>query len=319
MDMRDAPSTYPVPTKPRQLQDSQELLKVVQKQSLASLKSLFGVSDSIARLNHNRYTNFDALAEKHAMLAFDGPAYKGLGAPEFTEADISFAQDHLRILCGLYGVLRPLDAVRPYRLEMSNKLANPRGKDLYTFWGDSITESLNQDLNEAVATKETQKEMFVVNCASQEYFKAVNVEKLAGTIYHMMFPGPSVYAKQARGTMCRFIIKNRVTSPEQLKGFTGTDGEYKFNVSHSTETAFVFVRGVSVKTPKAAVTTPKAAVTTPKVSVGTPKVSVGTSKAAKKPTPAANKPAKEAPKAEQKEPPSNENAREARASKRARK
>eukprot|EP00240_Pyramimonas_obovata_P015865 CAMPEP_0118926984 /NCGR_PEP_ID=MMETSP1169-20130426/4570_1 /TAXON_ID=36882 /ORGANISM="Pyramimonas obovata, Strain CCMP722" /LENGTH=292 /DNA_ID=CAMNT_0006868657 /DNA_START=147 /DNA_END=1025 /DNA_ORIENTATION=- len=225
---------------PRMTADAKELLQVLQKQSLANLKSLFGVSDAIARLNHERYTNFDELEAKQAVLAFDGPAYKALGASELTDEDLVFAQEHMRILCGLYGVLRPLDLVRPYRLEMSNKLANPRGKDLYTFWGDSITEALNQDLE-----KSDGKEHFVVNCASQEYFKSVHQDKIKGTIYHMMFPGPSVYAKQARGAMCRFIIRKRVAAPEQLKEFVGNEGEWKFNAVQSTDTEFVFVRGAT--------------------------------------------------------------------------
>ncbi|KAK3261692.1 hypothetical protein CYMTET_29413 [Cymbomonas tetramitiformis] len=232
-------------TTPSMLQDMEDLLPVVKSLSVAALKSLFSVSDAIARLNYERYANFDTLETKQAALAFDGPAYKGLNAKSMSPADLEFAQSHLRILCGLYGVLKPLDEIKAYRLEMSNKLVNPRGKDLYAFWGDSITQTCIQELQEF-----EQSERFIVNCASQEYFKSIKpklLESAGTTLYNMVFPGPSVYAKEARGAMCRYIVINRITTPEGLKGFTGSEGEWSFDANKSSGTDFVFTRGAAKK------------------------------------------------------------------------
>lgn len=224
-------------TTPSMLPAAHELLPVLQSKSAAELKTLFGVSDALASLNAQRFTDFATLATKPAAFAFDGPAYKGLSVSTLTAPQRDYCQSHLRILCGLYGVLKPLDALTPYRLEMSTKLPTSKGKDLYAFWGDSITSSLSAELLAAPA-----EQRFVVNCASQEYWKSVNVSKLEGTVYHMKFPGPAVHAKQARGAMVRYMAEAAVTAPQGLKGFVGSRGEWSFNDADSTDNEYIFHR-----------------------------------------------------------------------------
>ncbi|KAK9809919.1 hypothetical protein WJX72_001739 [[Myrmecia] bisecta] len=240
-------SSHQLRATPPFAKDGEVLVQELAKLSLAGMKSLLGVSDAIARLNHERYQHWEQQPSKQAVLAFDGPAYKGLDAPSLSDEDLQWAQERLRILCGLYGILRPMDAIKPYRLDMSKKLANAKWKDLYAFWGGSLTLSLNAEL-----LRMPEDERFVVNCASQEYFKAIQPADLAGPVYTMAFPGPSVFAKQARGAMVRYIIKERVTTPEGLKGFTGTSGEWQFDDGQSKHSEFVFVRTAGKATSKAA-------------------------------------------------------------------
>ncbi len=232
-------------TQPELLEHSKILVDILKKKNIEDLIKLLNISYGLAELNLERYQNwnppFSLDNAKQAILIFNGDVYEGLDVKTFREDDFDFAQDHLRILSGLYGVLRPLDLIQPYRLPMGTKLVNPRGKNLYLFWGDIITEALNEALKKAGTN-------ILVNLASNEYFKAVHPDKLNARIITPVFKENkngkqrvvSFYAKKARGLMSRFVIKNRITSPEELKNFN-MEG-YKFDPSQSTQDKLVFVR-----------------------------------------------------------------------------
>ena len=232
-------------TQPVLLEQSQQLIGVARKLSAPQIKALMGISDKLADLNatrfHDWHPDFAPDNARQAILAFKGDVYTGLQAETFSEADFDFAQKHLRMLSGLYGVLRPLDLMQPYRLEMGIRLENPRGKDLYQFWGEEITQTLN-------AALEAQGDDVVVNLASDEYFRSVKPKALKGQIIKPVFLDEkngkfkviSFYAKKARGLMSRFIIENRLTKPEQLTGFN-TEG-YFFDPASSTHDELVFKR-----------------------------------------------------------------------------
>ena len=232
-------------TQPALLEQSQQLIGVARKLSAPQIKALMGISDKLADLNATRFhdwqPDFAPDNARQAILAFKGDVYTGLQAETFSEADFDFAQKHLRMLSGLYGVLRPLDLMQPYRLEMGIRLENPRGKDLYQFWGEEITQTLN-------AALEAQGDDVVVNLASDEYFRSVKPKALKGQIIKPVFLDEkngkfkviSFYAKKARGLMSRFIIENRLTKPEQLTGFN-TEG-YFFDPASSTHDELVFKR-----------------------------------------------------------------------------
>eukprot|EP00929_Paragymnodinium_shiwhaense_P117497 TRINITY_DN8815_c0_g1_i1.p1 TRINITY_DN8815_c0_g1~~TRINITY_DN8815_c0_g1_i1.p1 ORF type:complete len:268 (-),score=102.12 TRINITY_DN8815_c0_g1_i1:393-1196(-) len=229
MDL-SGPPNQGVMTKPKS-KDTEELLKVCQKLSAADLKKLMGVSDAIAQKDYERYQQWDKTPAKAAALAMDGPAFRGLDAGAFSEAEKKKAQDKVRILSGLYGVLKPFDAIRPYRLEMGSKLVNGRGKDLYAFWGDKIAKQLKN------GTK------LVVNAASQEYWKSVDQKALGVPVLTIDFPGPAVYAKKARGLICRFAVTAGCQKAEDLKAFKGTDEDpYVFDASKSSKDKYVFRR-----------------------------------------------------------------------------
>lgn len=232
-------------THPELLDYSQQLIAVARKLSAPQIGKLMSISDKLADLNatrfHDWHPDFTPQNARPAILAFKGDVYTGLQAEEFSEADFDFAQQHLRMLSGLYGVLRPLDLMQPYRLEMGIRLENAKGKDLYQFWGDVITEKLNEALK-------AQGDDVVVNLASDEYFKSVKPKKLQGQLIKPVFLDEkngtfkviSFYAKKARGLMSRYIIENRLTGVEQLKAF---DSEgYFFDESASTDREFVFKR-----------------------------------------------------------------------------
>lgn len=208
------------------------------------IKSLMGVSDAIATLNVGRFEAFESAETKPCALAFDGPAFKHLNADGLeTEEETTYLQTHLRVLSGMYGVLRPYDAIAPYRMEMGTRWAPDASKDLYEYWGTDIANSIADDV-EAQA-KSTQTKPFVLNCASQEYWKSVKsgvLEKRDIPVYTASFPGPAVYAKQARGAMVRHCIDARVSSPQDLKAFVGTDGSWSYDSKASTEFNFVFTR-----------------------------------------------------------------------------
>ena len=199
------------------------------------------LSDKLGALNYQRFqewqTPFTADNARPAVLAFKGDVYQGLDAENMSDEDLNWAQDHLRILSGLYGLLRPLDLMQAYRLEMGTKFANDRGADLYQFWGDLITTELNK-----------MKTPVLVNLASNEYFKSVQKKALKAQIITPVFMDKkndkykivSFYAKKARGLMSRYIIKNRITDVEQIKNFD-TDG-YSFNSAMSEADKWVFVR-----------------------------------------------------------------------------
>ncbi|HED3065952.1 TPA: peroxide stress protein YaaA [Kluyvera ascorbata] len=232
-------------TQPALLEHSQQLIREARKLSAPQIKALMGISDKLADLNatrfHDWHPDFTPDNARQAILAFKGDVYTGLQAETFSEADFDFAQQHLRMLSGLYGVLRPLDLMQPYRLEMGIRLENPRGKDLYQFWGDEITNTLN-------AALEAQGDDVVINLASDEYFRSVKPKALAGRIIKPVFLDEkngkfkviSFYAKKARGLMSRYIIENRLSKPEQLTGFN-SEG-YFFDAEHSSAEELVFKR-----------------------------------------------------------------------------
>ena len=232
-------------TQPMLLEHSQQLIGVARKLSAPQIKALMGISDKLADLNatrfHDWHPDFTPENARQAILAFKGDVYTGLQAETFSEADFDFAQKHLRMLSGLYGVLRPLDLMQPYRLEMGIRLENPRGKDLYQFWGEEITHTLNAALHD-------QGDNIVVNLASDEYFRSVKPKALKGQIIKPVFLDEkngkfkviSFYAKKARGLMSRYIIENRLSKPEQLTGF---DSEgYFFDAESSSAEELVFKR-----------------------------------------------------------------------------
>ncbi|WP_312227942.1 peroxide stress protein YaaA [Pseudescherichia sp.] len=232
-------------TQPVLLDHSQQLIDVARQLSAPQIKTLMGISDKLADLNATRFhdwqPDFTPDNARQAILAFKGDVYAGMQAETFSDDDFTFAQQHLRMLSGLYGVLRPLDLMQPYRLEMGIRLQNPKGSDLYQFWGDTIT----QTLNEALAA---QGDNIIVNLASDEYFRAVKPKQLDGEIVKPVFLDEkngtfkviSFYAKKARGLMSRYIIENRLTTPEQLKAFD-VDG-YVFDEETSKKNELVFKR-----------------------------------------------------------------------------
>lgn len=227
------------------LEKSQQLIDVARDLSPAQIGSLMGISDKLAHLNADRFNQwqppFTLDNARQAILAFKGDVYTGLHAETFSEADFDFAQQHLRMLSGLYGVLRPLDLMQPYRLEMGIKLANPAAKDLYGFWGDLLTQKLNDAMAE-------QGDEVLINLASDEYFKAVKPKQLNGELIKPVFLDEkngkfkviSFYAKKARGLMSRYVIQNRLSKPEQLKQFD-VDG-YFFAADESKGNELVFKR-----------------------------------------------------------------------------
>ena len=232
-------------TLPDFLDDSAALIDELRAFEPYQLSDLMGISPKLAELNSNRYHNwalpFTADNAKQAVLAFKGDVYTGLGADNLTPDDLAFAQQHLRILSGLYGVLKPLDLMQPYRLEMGTKLQNRRGKDLYAFWDDRINQALSRELA-------GQERPTLVNLASNEYFKSVRANKLAARIVTPVFKEErngqlkliSFFAKKARGLMSRYIIRNRLSDPDDLKGFN-LEG-YCYNDALSTPDSPVFTR-----------------------------------------------------------------------------
>lgn len=232
-------------TEPRLLEKSEDLIKILRKQKPAQLKKLMSVSDKIVDLNVSRYKHFSTphttANAKPAAYAFAGDVYRGLMAEEFDGRDLNFADKHVRILSGLYGILRPKDLMQDYRLEMGTKLKNAKGKDLYDFWGNDITHIVNEDLRQ-------QKSKLIVNLASKEYFKVLQRPDLDGTVYDIHFKEErngelkfmSFFAKKARGMMAHYIVKNRVKT---LKGIRAFDMEgYSYSAAHSTDKELSFVR-----------------------------------------------------------------------------
>jgi len=241
----DATQTGVPTSQPRLTKDTRALAKVAKTQTTADLKRLMHISDNLAELNFERFKAFNldnkSNSAKPAGLAFDGDVYWGLEAKSLPDETLTYAQDHLRILSGLYGVLRPMDAIQPYRLEMGTKLETPRGKSLYQFWGTGIADQLNTDL-------EGHADTTIVNLASNEYFKAVDKAALGKQVISAKFLNVKdgqaralmYYAKHARGSMARWIMENRVDRADGLKDFNA-DG-YKLDKKASTETELVFAR-----------------------------------------------------------------------------
>ena len=225
--------------------ESNQLIKTLRTFEPFEVASLMKISDKLADLNHKRYVEWrNKPAEsktRPAALAFKGDVYQGLEAESFNDNDLKFAQRHLRILSGLYGLLRPLDVIQPYRLEMGTKLKTSKGQNLYDYWGTKLTTGLNEALKES-------KEGTLVNLASNEYFGAVQPKLLEGSLLSIGFKEKrngqlkfvSFSAKKARGLMAKFIIKERLKSPDDLKNFDLED--YKFNKKLSSELEWTFSR-----------------------------------------------------------------------------
>ncbi|MBT0585488.1 peroxide stress protein YaaA [Alteromonas oceanisediminis] len=233
------------PSQPQLLDDAKNLAEQCKKLSPAELASLMKISDKLAILNAERFNNFTTpftqQNAKPAVLTFNGDVYVGLDATTLDKSDMAFAQQHLRILSGLYGVLKPMDLMQAYRLEMGTKLKNDRGDNLYQYWGQKISEALNN-------AAEKQNTDVLVNLASNEYFKAVDEQALTPRVITPVFKDTkngklkviSFYAKKARGLMARYIIQHKITDAEQLKQFDTAD--YQYSASLSSDQEWVFTR-----------------------------------------------------------------------------
>lgn len=232
-------------TIPHFLPDSKILLSDLKKLSPQQISQLMKISDKLARLNYQRFqdfkTPFTDKNSKPAIFIFDGDVYDAIDVQNYSQKDLDFAQTHLRILSGLYGILRPLDLMQPYRLEMSTPLKNKKGKNLYEFWQEKITQNLNDQLA-------AQDEKIILNLASQEYFDAVNTSAIKGKILNIIFKEKKgddykiigLHAKKARGEMADFIIKNKIKKTPQIKEFDRN--KYKFNQKLSDENNWCFCR-----------------------------------------------------------------------------
>jgi len=232
-------------TQPELLSHAKELLKGLKTLSPQDVCALMGLSDKLGALNYERFqewrTPFNEKNARQAVLAFKGDVYQGLDAQSMSAGELAWAQDNLRILSGLYGLLRPLDLMQPYRLEMGTKYSNARGNDLYKFWGTIITDEINKVL--------VGKTPVLLNLASNEYFKSVQTKDIKGQIISPQFMDKkddkykiiSFYAKKARGLMSAYIIKNKITNVEKIKGFD-SDG-YSYNAAMSEGDKWVFTRG----------------------------------------------------------------------------
>lgn len=228
---------------PQFLDKTQELVAKLKTCSAEDLSQLMKLSPALGELNYERYQKFkskyDLKNSKQSVFAFNGDTYQGLDIDSFNKSDLKYANSHLRILSGLYGILRPLDLIQPYRLEMGTRFGIAQAKNLYDVWRDEVTAYLNSELK---------KEKVLVNLASQEYFGAVNEKAVEGKIITPVFKEKkngvlkiiSFNAKKARGSMSRYIIKNRIKSIDDLKKFDLDD--YKYSASLSSETQFVFTR-----------------------------------------------------------------------------
>jgi cytoplasmic iron level regulating protein YaaA (DUF328/UPF0246 family) len=231
-------TSFTLPDFPTEIKD---LVGVLKKKSAPQLAELMHLSEPLAALNEERYQSFtDTFTPenaKQALMAFKGDVYTMMDVVEYSEADLAFAQQHLRILSGLYGLLKPLDLIQPYRLEMGTRLKTTKGDSLYAYWGSKISKALN----------EAGKGQILVNLASQEYFKAVDQKTLSLPVVNIHFKEfkdgkyqvLGLFAKQARGRMSNFVIKNRLTDPEQLKTFHEAGYEFAERLSSTTEWVFV--------------------------------------------------------------------------------
>ena len=226
----------------RQIESSNELIGILKNKSKSQIAKLMSISEKLSELNFDRFQNFHLpftlKNAKQAILAFKGDVYNGINAPELSHEDLEFAQGKVRMLSGLYGVIRPLDLIQPYRLEMGTKLSNEKGSDLYDYWGSDISSVLNEDEPD-----------LIVNLASNEYSKAIDKKTLNANILDIVFKEKKgdtykvigIYAKRARGLMVNYIIRNRLDKPEELKDFT--DEGYRFDKGLSNDSSWVFLRG----------------------------------------------------------------------------
>jgi cytoplasmic iron level regulating protein YaaA (DUF328/UPF0246 family) len=244
LDLESPPTTLERTT-PRFIDDAAELIRVLKLKSPAEIGALMAISDQLSVLNVTRYADWhpDHAGARQAIMSFDGDVYTGLAARTLDARALGYVRDRVRILSGLYGVLRPLDAMHPYRLDMGTRLANPRGKDLYAFWGERVTAALNADLQHAGAP-------VLVNLASEEYFKSVKPKLLDVPVITPVFEDwkngkykiISFFAKRARGMMARYAAEQSIVDAERLKDFD-VDG-YAFEPGVSTEKSWVFRRRI---------------------------------------------------------------------------
>jgi len=233
------------PTQPVLLDDAVELADAAKQLATADLQALMSISEKLATLNHDRFqaftTPFTADNAKPAVLTFNGDTYTGLDASTLSDDDLEWSQDRLAILSGLYGLLRPLDLIQPYRLEMGTRMENPKGSNLYQFWGDRITAQLRERMAD-------HSDRSLINLASNEYFKSVKAGQLPGALITPAFKEIrdgqpkmiSFMAKRARGMMARYIIEGRIDRPEGLKEFSL--GGYAYDPALSTDTTWTFTR-----------------------------------------------------------------------------
>ena len=243
----DSSFLTPSLTQPIFFDDSLELVQLLHSMTATDIAELLKISDSLAQLNFQRYqtfsTSFSSQTSKPAITTFRGDVYKAFEREKFTESDYNFAQQHLRILSGLYGILKPLDGIQPYRLEMGTKLANSQGKNLYSFWQDKVAEHLNQTLQK-------EQNPILVNLASKEYSSVINQQKLDFLMINITFKEQRqdklkvipIRAKRSRGIMANWMIKNRVDSLEELLTFSEDNYLYHANLSSASE--YVFTRAV---------------------------------------------------------------------------
>jgi cytoplasmic iron level regulating protein YaaA (DUF328/UPF0246 family) len=240
----ETPSPTSLCTKPDFLDLSQGLINGLSNLSVDGVGSLMGLSEKLAQLNYDRIQKWSKEhgqnTSKQAITAFKGDVYEGLKAWNFNKSDFEYAQKHLRILSGLYGILKPLDLIQPYRLEMGTLYANPAGRDLYAFWGDHLAKSISQDLAK-------NKSKTIVNLASLEYSKAARLNKIDAEVISPVFKDEkngnfkiiSFYAKRARGLMASFIITNQIEDPAKLTDFSSEGYTYSLEQSKPTEPVFL--------------------------------------------------------------------------------
>ena len=226
----------------RQLESSNELIGILKSKSKSQISKLMSLSEKLSELNFDRFQKFKLPFTldnaKQAILAFKGDVYNGINAPDLSSEDLEFAQSKVRMLSGLYGVVRPLDLIQPYRLEMGTKLSNAKGGNLYDYWGSEISNVLNEDEPD-----------LIINLASNEYFKAIDKNTLKANILDIVFKEKKsetykvigIYAKRARGLMVNYIIRNRLENPEALKDFS--DEGYRFDRDLSSDSSWVYLRG----------------------------------------------------------------------------
>lgn len=241
----DSPVRTTLHTQPLFVKQAKGLIEILKEKSASEVAQLMSLSDALAKLNVERYASwkprFNQTNSRQAILAFNGDVYEGLDAPSLSDARLEWAQEHVAMLSGLYGVLRPLDLMQPYRLEMGTRLANEKGATLYAYWGSQIADYLNQRL-------ENKRNPVILNLASEEYFKAVDLKALKATVVQCVFQDYknaawkviSFHAKRARGLMARYVIENKISKPAGLQGFA-SEG-YAFDAGASTENKLVFRR-----------------------------------------------------------------------------
>ncbi len=246
----ETPSLAKSSSSPEFLNHSQKLIKKLRSLPESELSCLMSISPKLAALNEQRYKDwslpFTKSNAKQAILAFKGDVYTGFNFEEYNEKDFAYAQNHLRILSGLYGLLRPLDLIQPYRLEMGTKLATPEAKDLYAFWSSKLTCALNGAIRKS-------GNQTLINLASNEYYNVIDKQSLKGTVITPVFKDKkrdefkviSFFAKKARGTMSDYIVRNRVSDPDGLKEFKGLG--YRFNKKLTRDDNWVFTRKESPK------------------------------------------------------------------------